>query len=203
VHKQLGRAIHKGRATLRVDVNGGWEAEETPRRVEDLRAYGVCAVEQPVFTSAVKFVELAQRCPLPLIADESLISENHAKTLLASPEKVWWNLRLSKNGGLLTTLRLMKKAHAGGVTMVLGCMVGESSILAAAQRRLLQLGPVPRFVEGNYGRFLLRDDLLGGLRSLRFGFGGALRTLKSDGLGVDVSEKKLARYATHLRTLRA
>ncbi|MBN1554969.1 MAG: hypothetical protein JXA11_09500 [Phycisphaerae bacterium] len=201
VHKKLRGAIKKGLATLRVDVNGGWDEDSAPERVEALREYDVCAVEQPVYGSANKLVKLAKRCRLPLIADESLLTERHAKILLAEPEKIWWNLRLSKNGGFVPTLKLMNLAAQNHVNIILGCMVGESSILSAAQRRLLQLAPVPRFVEGNYGKFLLTDDLLKGRKSLTFGYAGNLRTLKTDGLGVDVSDEKIAKYAIHIKTL--
>lgn len=197
VHKKLRKAIAAGRATLRVDVNGAWDEESAPRRIEELRQYGVCAVEQPVYCSANKLAKLAGRCPLPLIADESLLTERHAKTLTA--KNLWWNLRLSKNGGLFPTLKLMHQAADHHIPIILGCMVGESSILSAAQRRLLQLGPVPKFVEGNYGRFLLAGDLLKGCKSLTFGYAGSLRTLKDDGLGVQVSEQKIEKYARHLR----
>lgn len=203
VHKKLRRAIKAGRATLRVDVNGAWDEQTTPERIDALGEYGLCAVEQPVYCTASKLVKLARRCSLPLIADETLLTERNAKTLLAVPEKIWWNLRIAKNGGLLPTLKLMNQAARHHVPFVLGCMVGESSILSAAQRRLLQLGPVPRFVEGNYGRFLLAGDLLGGRKSLTFGYGGALRILRDDGLGVTVSEDKIAAYAQHLKTLNA
>ncbi len=203
VHKKLRRALAAGAATLRVDVNGGWDEDSTPQRVEALREFGVCAVEQPVYCPAAKLVSLAKKCSLPLIADESLLTDRHAKTLLAEPEKIWWNLRLAKNGGLLPTLRLMNEASLHNVTVILGCMVGESSILSAAQRRLLQLAPVPRFVEGNYGRFLLSDDLLPGRKSLTFSYAGNLKTLKDDGLGIRVCDEKIEKYAHHLKTLKA
>ncbi|MCD4825937.1 MAG: hypothetical protein K8S55_15200 [Phycisphaerae bacterium] len=203
VHKQIRRLVKSGGGTLRVDINGGWDAETTPERIAELQQYGVCVVEQPVFCTASKFLALAKKCELPLMADESILTERHAKTLSAEPEKVWWNLRISKNGGLLPTLKLMQMAHQASVPFTLGCMVGESSILSAAQRRLLQLGPVPRFVEGNYGRFLLSDDLLKGRRSLSFGYGGKLRTLKGDGLGIEVAESKIKKYGKLIATLQA
>lgn len=203
VQRKLGRWIRKGIATLRVDVNGAWDEADVPGRVAELKEYGVCCVEQPVFCSAGKLVELAEQCELPLMADESLLTERHARTLLAAPEKVWWNLRISKNGGILPTLKLMQLAQANDVTFTLGCMVGESSILAAAQRRLLQMGPPPRFVEGNFGRWLLMDDLLPGRKSLRPAWGGKLKILQNDGLGVTVSEAKVEKYGELVRTLKA
>jgi len=202
VYRQLRRGLSRGECTLRVDVNGGWNMDSTPERIEELQQYGVCVVEQPVYCSAGELAELSQKCSLPLMADESILTEQDAKTLLNAPKQIWWNLRISKNGGIVPTLKLMNLAARREIPFTLGCMVGESSILSAAQRRLLQLGPFPRFVEGNYGRYLLTDDLLQNRKSLRFGYGGSLRTLRDDGLGIEVSQEKLDQYAQHLKTLK-
>ena len=193
VSEKLGASLRGGRCTLRVDVNGGWTPQQTPERTAELAALGVCVVEQPFCGPARQVVDVARRCELPLMADESLIDESDADALLAEPRRVWWNVRISKNGGLLRSMALARRAAEKGAPFVLGCMVGESSLLSAAQRRWLQWGPNPRFVEGNFGRFLLTDDLT--TRSLRFGYGGRLRPLKGAGLGVTVDEAKLRRYA--------
>lgn len=196
---RLGDALTAGKVSLRVDVNGAWTAEETPHRVEELKDRGVCVVEQPVFAPAERFVELSRHCELPLMADESLLTEADAGLLLAEPKRIWWNIRLSKNGGLNRCRALAELAHAHGVPFTVGCMVGESGILSAAQRRLLQMIPAPRFVEGNYGRILLRDDLT--RPSPCMGFGGRLRPLRGEGLGVKVRTDKLARYGKLMATL--
>ena len=200
VCRRIGNGLRAGRCTLRVDVNGGWDADSAPARVAELRQCGVCAVEQPVFCTAERLVQLAGRCELPLIADESLLTRQDAVSLLAAPSRVMWNLRISKNGGLAPTADLARLAKESGVAWVAGCMVGESSILSAAQRRLLQAGLGPRFVEGNYGRLLLAGDLT--RRSLRFGYAGRLRPLSGAGLGVNVAAKKLARYGKLVATLK-
>ena len=200
VRARLAGALSAGRCTLRVDVNGGWTADETPARVAELAAMGVCAVEQPVFCGAGELVELARRCELPLIADESLLTDSDAEALLVEPAKVWWNVRISKNGGLVRAGRLAARAAAAGSTVVLGCMVGESGILSAAQRRLLQaIGPGVRFVEGNYGRLLLGGDIV--RHSPRFGYGGRLKVLGGAGLGVEVEPARLVRWGRRVATL--
>jgi muconate cycloisomerase len=207
VRARLAGALSAGRCTLRVDVNGGWTADETPARVAELAAMGVCAVEQPVFREAGELVELARRCELPLIADESLLTDSDANALLAEPSKLWWNIRISKNGGLVRAGRLAARAAAAGSTVVLGCMVGESGILSAAQRRLLQVLGTPvgaagqgvRFVEGNYGRLLLGGDVV--RRSPRFGYGGRLKVLGGAGLGVEVDLGLLERHGRRVATL--
>jgi muconate cycloisomerase len=200
VHGRLGRGIAAGKLSLRVDVNGGWDATTAPDRVAELQQFGVCAVEQPVFCPAGQLAELAQRCALPLMADESLLTIDDAEILSRQP-RVWWNIRISKNGGLVPALALAAKAADKGIPFIVGCMVGESSILSAAQRRLLQACPPPRFVEGNYGRFLLSDDLT--TRSLGFGYGGRLGLLRGPGLGIQVDRRKLQQYGRLVRSLRA
>ncbi|MFW6133714.1 MAG: enolase C-terminal domain-like protein [Planctomycetota bacterium] len=199
VQRRLGGPLRYGTCTLRADVNGGWKADETPERTESLRARGFCAVEQPVFAPAGELGELAARCCLPLVADESLVTSADADELSAAGAKVWWNIRLSKNGGLVPSLALARRAAERGIPFVVGSMVGESGILSLWQRRLLQAAPVPRFVEGNYGRFLLKADLL--RRSPRFGYGGRLRPPPAH--PPHISRRRLARHATHVATLRA
>ncbi len=196
VHAKLGKAIASGKCTLRVDVNGGWTADETPQRIADLKIFGVCVVEQPVYCTAAELVDLARKCELPLIADESLITSADADIISAEADRIWWNIRLSKNGGPNRAAALAQRAASIGAKFVIGCMVGESSILSAAQRKLLmKMAKIsriarPEFVEGNYGKFLLADDLT--KRSLRFGYGGKLRPIKSG--SPQVSPAKLARY---------
>jgi len=159
----------------------------------------VCVVEQPAFCGAAELVELARRCDLPLMADESLRTEQDAELLLAEPRRVWWNVRISKNGGLLRAAALAARAAESGVAVGVGCMVGESGILSAAQRRLLQVARGVRFVEGNYGRFLLAGDLT--TRSPRFGYAGRLKVLRAPGLGVAVDPARLARYGSRVASL--
>jgi len=193
VSRRLAKGIKAGKLTLRVDVNGGWSGDETPARIDELGQYGVCVVEQPTYCSAEILAELAARCSLPLMADESLVSLADAEALQPAGDKVWWNIRISKNGGITTASELAALASRSGIPFVAGCMVGESSILSAAQRRFLAgSGAGARFVEGNYGRFLLADDLTG--KSLRFGYGGRLKTIAGRGLGVKVDPDRLARY---------
>ena len=195
---KLAGRIARGRGSLRVDVNGGWDATTAPERIAALKPHGVCVVEQPVIGSAGELVELAQRCELPLMADESLLTLADADTLSAAGDRIWWNIRISKNGGPLQARRLARFAAEKNIPFTVGCMVGETSILSALQRVVLQQAPRPRFVEGNYGRLLLSDDLTD--RSLRFGYGGRLTSLP-DLAAVTPQGGKLATYGDLVATL--
>lgn len=201
VARAIGKAVAAGRCTLRVDVNGAWDADTTADRAAALKRLGVCVIEQPVYCPAAELADLARRCDLPLMADESLLTDRDAECLRDEPRRIWWNIRISKNGGLTRAMALADMAAQAGVNVVVGCMVGETSILSAAQRRLLQTAGGVRFVEGNYGRFLLADDVT--VRSLRFGYGGRLKAPAGPGLGATVDPSKLARHATKIGTLEA
>jgi len=103
------------------------------------------------------------------------------------------NVRLAKNGGLLPALRIAHQALSAGREVQLGCLVGETSILAAAGVAFLEACPKVRFVETAYGRFLLRADVT--RRPVTFGRGGRIRAPGGFGLGIEVSEQTLRRLA--------
>ena len=105
----------------------------------------------------------------------------------------YFNLRLSKNGGFLATLRLVEFARRHQVRYQLGCMVGETSILSAAGRKFIELVPDIAFAEGSYGRFLLRDDVA--RPKVQFGLGGTIKPLSGLGWGVTVDASALTRLA--------
>ena len=200
VAPRLRKGIAAGKLTLRVDVNGGWSVDEAPGRIAELEQFGVCVVEQPVFCKARELVELAQRCTLPLMADESVITiEDAYACIWATGKKVHLSLRLSKNGGIGPCTEMAVASAEAGVPYTVGCMVGESSILSAAQRALLGGIPRPRFVEGNYGPFLVIGDLT--RRRVRMHWFGRLKYIGMNGYGVDACPKRLARFGEHLTTL--
>jgi muconate cycloisomerase len=150
---------------------------------------------------ASQLAALAYDCPLPLIADESCLTAADADILFGAEGRVWLNLRLAKNGGILPTARLARRAAEEKVPFVIGCLVGESGILSLAQRALLAAAPPAWAVEGNYGRWLLRDDLV--VPSPRFGYGGLLHVTGSEPLSPLLRSDKLKRYARRVCRLDA
>jgi len=196
----LGRHLQTGKVTLRLDANGAWSADEAADRLARWASHPVASVEQPLARDAPPsaWASLAQRSPFPLMADESLVSEIDAHRLIEQGARPGFNIRISKNGGLIPAMRLAILARRFEVPVQLGCMVGETSILSAAGRWFLQMVPEVRFAEGSFGRFLLADDVV--TRPLRFGFGGRWRPMEGPGLGVAVEESALSRLASQPAT---
>jgi len=194
VLQALGAKLRSGRATLRLDANGGWDYQTAVERLEQLTDQPIACVEEPLSAEhAAHLPELRRRVRLPLMADESLITYQQGRSLIDQQAVDLFNIRVSKNGGFLPAMRLAGLARQAGLGYQIGCMVGETSLLSAVGRRLLQVVPGVRFAEGSFGRFLLRDDVV--TRPLRFGYGGRFRPLGGPGWGVEVSADKLARLA--------
>ncbi len=204
--RQLGRGLARTRGptrrTLRVDANGAWDLEEAVERCAGLARHGVLAVEQPLARGREEeLAELRQRSSVPIMLDESLLTAEGAERLVVAGRVDLFNIRISKNGGLVQSLRLAELAHRRGLDFQLGCMVGETGVLTAAGRAFLELvGRRVRWAEGSYGRYLLRKDVT--RERLSFGYGGFVRGMMGPGLGVHVSSAKLRRVATRALSLR-
>jgi len=190
----LGKSLQSGKTSLRIDANFAWDRDEAIRKLTGWRDLPISCCEQPLPRSKIDdWPGVAAASPIPLMADESLLTMEDAEELIEKKAASWFNIRISKNGGLIPALRLAILAKRHGVPYQLGCMVGETSILSAAGRWFLQLVPGVRFVEGSYGKFLLTDDVV--RKPLRFGFGGRWKPLTGPGLGINVDTPKLEKIA--------
>jgi len=201
----LRRPLAKGRATLRVDANGAWSKESAIEWLSATRDAPICAVEQPLprgreqelrdlVTAARAGVTRGMNAAAPvLVHDESLITIDDAQRLLQLGVADGFNIRISKCGGLLPSLRLAALARRENVRIQLGCMVGETSILSAAGLRFLEVCPGVTWAEGCFGSFLLSADVI--KKALRFGYAGRPPQLKAPGLGIAVVPSQLERYS--------
>jgi muconate cycloisomerase len=179
---------------LRLDVNEAWQPDEVVPRIRALEPYRISAVEQPVPHADVDcLTEVRKQVSVPIMHDESLCS-------LVDAQRAWergtcdlFNLRLSKCGGYLATLRLAQFARQHGLGCQLGCQVGETAILSAAGRHFASSVGGLRWAEGSYDSHLVREAL--GTTNLTFGWGGWAPALVEPGLGVNIDPAALKRVS--------
>ncbi len=116
-------------ARIVVDANEGWTAETYAALAPALLALGVAMVEQPL--PAADDAALADMPrPLPVCADESCHDRASLPALAGRYDMV--NIKLDKTGGLTEALALRDAAHAAGLSVMVGCMVGSSLAMAPA-----------------------------------------------------------------------
>lgn len=187
------------RMDLRVDANEAWPPEDVERRAAALRPFGVTAIEQPVAHEHVgRLAQIYPRLGIPVILDESLCSLSDADRAIDERLCGFFNIRLSKCGGLINSLLLAAKAKAAGLGYQLGCLVGETGILSAAGRHFACSVADIRYLEGSFDRHLVDEPLT--MEDLTFGRGGLAPALLGPGLGITVDESAVARVT--LRTER-
>jgi muconate cycloisomerase len=131
-----------------------------------------------------------------IIVDESLRTVAEARALVDAKACDAFNIRVSKCGGLRTSMRIAEIAGDAGLAVVVGAQVGESGILSAAGRHLAAC-VAPRYLEGSAGRLLLRDDVTA--ERVLPGRGGRARPHAGAGLGVTVRADVLARHTVAAR----
>jgi muconate cycloisomerase len=183
--------------TLWVDANGAWDPARATAILEALAGCDIAAVEQPLPRGHVaEWTRLRRATPIPLIADEAVVTGADLETLIAARATDGVNVRVSKCGGLARSLAIARRAAAAGLRIQVGSQVGETAILSAAGRHLAATLPDVDFVEGSYGTLLLAEDV--SADAIRFGHGGEAGLLTRPGLGVRVVEARLRKYARRL-----
>ena len=177
---------------LRIDANEAWSCNNLEAKLAPLLRFRITAVEQPVPHEAVEgLAAIRPRLGLPIMLDESLCSLSDAERAIAGGTCDLFNIRLSKCGGFVNSLRLAAIARGAGLGYQLGCQVGETGILSAAGRHFAcSVGGI-RYLEGSYDRFLVRERLT--REDVTFGRGGWAAALGGPGLGVNVDRDALRR----------
>lgn len=187
-------------ASLRVDANGAYSVKEAIEAIRGWKDYGIETVEQPIPRGKISDLKkVKSESPIPIMVDESLVTLDDAEELISEDACDYFNLRISKCGGIYPTLRLAKMAAEANIKVQLGSQVGETAILSAAGRHVAAHLKDLKFVEGSFGRLLLTEDI--SATGIHFGHGGKAPLLKAPGLGIEVRENILRKYAHKVITL--
>lgn len=121
---------------FRVDANEAWQPNEAEEKIRRLASLNVELVEQPISkNNRDAQAALFKNTALPLIADESCVSEKDIKVCATDFHGV--NIKLTKCSGITPARRMIREAKAKNLKVMLGCM-NESTIGTAA---LLHLAP--------------------------------------------------------------
>jgi L-alanine-DL-glutamate epimerase-like enolase superfamily enzyme len=156
---------------IAVDANCAWGDHDLGSLAKDLAALDVAFIEQPVPPDrSDRFRD--QDLALPVVADESCVTESDVS---AAVERYnGFNIKLVKCGGLTPGLRMARRGAELGATMMIGCMLESSALIAAAAVIAQQTD----YADLD-GAWLLGDDPFNGLPLDR-------GTLKPSGIGLGV-----------------
>jgi L-alanine-DL-glutamate epimerase-like enolase superfamily enzyme len=142
-----------------VDVNQGWtDRNEALDLIYWLKEQNVVFVEQPMPKTAVDDLAwLAERSPLPIVADEVLQTVEDVRKAYGLYNGI--NIKLMKCGGMRPAHQMTLAAKAFGMKVMFGCMTETSCAVSAAA----QLSPLADWVDLD-GNLLISNDVFDGLK---------------------------------------
>ncbi|MBD0332863.1 MAG: dipeptide epimerase [Chitinophagaceae bacterium] len=147
-------------ATIRIDANAAWKAEEALEKIKTFKNYNIEFIEQPLAKDDWEGMKiLFKESTIPLIADESCVFERDVERCYNHFHGI--NIKLTKCSGITPALRMIKKARELHMTVMVGSM-NESTIGSAAIGHLLS------FIDhvDMDGPLLLEEDVATGLTYL-------------------------------------
>jgi len=156
---EIVRELRKNTNSIfRVDANCAWTVDQAISYSEELALLGVEFIEQPLAKDNLEGMrEVFAHSKLPLIADESCISEADVDKCQGRFHGV--NIKLVKAGGITPALRMIQQAKALGMKTMVGCMT-ESSVGISA---IANIAPLLDYVDMD-GAMLLAKDPAKGVR---------------------------------------
>jgi L-alanine-DL-glutamate epimerase-like enolase superfamily enzyme len=162
-------------SVFRIDANAAWKADEALEKIKVFAALGVEFIEQPLAKDdweGMKF--LFENSPLPLIADESCVSEHDVIKCKGYFHGI--NIKLTKCSGITPALRMIPQARQLEMKVMVGSM-NESSIGTGA---IAQLLPLVDYVDMD-GPLLLEEDVA---KSVTFDYG---KIIYGEGYGLGIT----------------
>ncbi len=148
---------------LRMDGNNLWQSSDDAIAHLERLDVPMFAIEEPLAAGDYEEAgRIAKETGLKIILDESLLRLSQLEQLPGDPGNWIMNLRISKMGGLLRSLEMAERAASMRIPMIIGCQVGETSLLTRAALPVAQAFMKENLLaqEGAFGTLLLSQDVV-------------------------------------------
>jgi muconate cycloisomerase len=194
------RAVMGSDADLRLDANRAWTFDDAVAVMTRARDLGVTVVEDPLRgeldAQLADLRRLREEHAIRIVLDEPIRTRAEAERAIAAHAVDVFNLRVSKNGGLVATCAIARLAQDHGIGLQVGTQVGETAILSAAGRHLAYAaGPVV-YMEGSAEQLKYEPAHFLSVEDLTFDATAHSSPLTSPGLGITILPERLAAFTT-------
>jgi o-succinylbenzoate synthase len=183
------RAVIGPEAKIRLDANGVWDLATAKRVLSDVEELEIELVEQPVATLE-EMTELAETTPIPIAADESVVTVADAVQAAQTRACEWVGVKLARVGGPRNAMNIGSELRP----YVSSALDGPVGIAAAAHVvQALRAAPHPRGIGIAHGlatQRLFAETIASVECELR---GDQLHLPAGPGLGVEIDERALER----------
>lgn len=129
------RSIFGASVSMSVDANMAWTLDEALRAADALRPFDIGWYEEPLSVpERSRYRELRERGGVAVMLDEAACGIEQIGRAIDDGACDLVNIRISKCGGFLASLRIAALAHRSGVRYQHGTQVGQMGFLNAAGR---------------------------------------------------------------------
>lgn len=174
--ESLSEQHHTQVPRIRLDANNLWinRPDDAIDCTRKLGIHRLFAMEEPVGARHVEDISnFSTSTGLPVILDESLCTLDDLELFKGVPGQFIANIKVSRMGGLVRSLRMVEEIKKLGWPIIVGCHVGETSLLTRAALVVsAAAGENLTAHEGAFGDYLMERDPARPM--LRFGQGGLL-----------------------------
>ena len=175
------RAVVGDKIEIRIDGNEGYtwgQALQFARSAKDLN---IAFFEQPIPATDLEGMRvLTESSPIPIMADEMVLTPNDAKKVRWGNAARMVNLKLMKHGGIARAMEVDTVCSSAGYPTMVGCM-GEPELSIAAGLHFALASPNVRWLDLD-SHFNLASDPSSGLAFKN----GHLVVPNKPGLGITV-----------------
>lgn len=179
------------RASIRVDVNQGWDEATATWGIARLEAGGIEVVEQPVPRWNMPAMRrLTQRFEVPIMADEAIVTPEDALAFAREGAADAFSIKVAKHGGMTRAKQVAGIAQAAGISLFGGTMI-EGQIGTSAHAQVFSTLPKLAWGCQLFGPQLLTDDVaIPAVHYEEF----ELVVPTRPGFGIELDEEKVAFY---------
>jgi L-alanine-DL-glutamate epimerase-like enolase superfamily enzyme len=148
---------------LRIDANQGWDPVTAIKVLNELKPFEIDHCEEPVpFWDNRGLLRVRDNSPIPIMADESLFDHRDAFRLASMGACDYFNVKLSKSGGIHTALKIIAVAEASGIKCQVGCMNETRYALTALMHLVAARNNIVYFdIDSSF--FQVSDPVIGGI----------------------------------------
>jgi L-alanine-DL-glutamate epimerase-like enolase superfamily enzyme len=128
IRKAIGNDI-----AIRIDANQGWDRIAAIKNLNAFSKLNIEFCEQPCKVSDLQGMKyVSENSKVPIMADESLFSPYNALDIITQNAAPYFNIKLSKSGGIHNATKIAHMAESGIRPSMVGCMSESRLGLTAA-----------------------------------------------------------------------
>jgi L-alanine-DL-glutamate epimerase-like enolase superfamily enzyme len=167
---------------VRIDANQGWDAVTAVNTLNALAEFDIEHCEEPIPRwNNADLAYVRSKTPISIMADESLFDHHDAYRLASMQACDYFNIKLSKSGGLNTALKIVAIAEAAGIKSQVGCMSETRLGLTALAHLVVARKNIVHF-DLDSALMLADDPVTGGITYLE---NGKIKIPDTPGIGAD------------------